>query len=91
MNPTQARSDAKPYVETPDYTAFARRVLKALGKRVADADLAMLPKIAELEQLVDELLGDTARQLHDEHGYSWTEIGDQLGVSRQAARQRFAR
>lgn len=32
------------------------------------------------------------RVVHEAHqaGYSWTQIGDQLGISRQAARQRFA-
>jgi len=78
-------------VETEEYLGMVRRVLTALGGRVGDADLAMFAGLAGLAGVVDELLAGTARQLHDDHGYSWTEIGAALGVTRQAARQRFSR
>jgi hypothetical protein len=83
------------YRETPDYLEAAQRMLAALGRRVGDADIAMLPGLAEIPRLGEELLGIAARQLHDAHGYSWTDIGAVLrrcwGSSRQAARQRFSR
>ena len=82
---------ARPYRETPDYLGGVQRMLRALGRRVADCDLEMLPALAECELLADELLGIAARQLHDSHDYSWTDIGRVLGMSRQAARQRFGR
>jgi hypothetical protein len=79
------------YRETTDYLEGVQRMLRALGKRVGDADIAMLPGLAEIPKVGEDLLGIAARQLHDEHGYSWTDIGTVLGISRQAARQRFAR
>jgi len=42
------------------------------------------PRLAE----VDAAIGTAVNGLR-EYGYSWTEIGNRLGISRQAARQRW--
>lgn len=88
---TTRRRPNRRYVETEEYLGMVHRVLAALGGRVGDADLAMFAGLAGLAGVVDELLVGTARRLHDDHGYSWTEIGRSLGITRQAARQRFSR
>lgn len=85
------RRRAKGTVETADYVAMTRRILRALGRRVGQVDLAELPALAGLAAELDGVLGDAARRLHDDCGYSWAEIGRELGVSRQAAQQRFGR
>lgn len=53
------------------------------------ADLAAFAELARLVKDMDAALGVMARHLHDQQGYSWTDFGNALGVSRQAARQRF--
>ena len=52
--------------------------------------LAKLPMIAATATQVTSFLGDWV-QLARERGLSWTEIGQALGVSRQAAWERFSR
>jgi hypothetical protein len=37
---------------------------------------------------LDEAIGQAVKGLHGQ-GYSWTEIADRLGITRQAARQRW--
>lgn len=74
--------------ETSDYVGMLRRCLKALGRRAAEGDLDALAAFAELDALIPEEMTTAARHAHA-LGFSWTEIGTALGVSRQAARQRF--
>lgn len=83
---------AKRYVETEDFGAMVRRMVKAYRRRVGEGpgDIASLRQLAELADEVDQAIRAAAQDLHDA-GHSWTEIGDALGVSRQAARQRFGR
>jgi ATPases with chaperone activity, ATP-binding subunit len=51
--------------------------------------LATAAKVAgELQALADDLVEDYVEHCRM-HGYSWTEIGATLGVTRQAAQQRF--
>ena len=59
------------------------------------ASLAALPPptrllaVQRLRAHLPEVQWRTARELHDEHGFGWGELGRALGVSRQAARERF--
>jgi hypothetical protein len=75
-------------VENPEYAAFARRILKAYARRVATGDIEALALMAELAATVDTSIRDAVTGLRD-CGYSWTEIGSRLGVTRQAAQQRW--
>lgn len=73
-----------------EYTAFVKRILRATERRVSAGDIEGLKALAELESEVNRALGKAVARLHDEPwGYSWTDIGRALGVTRQAARQRF--
>lgn len=74
-------------IETSEYVGMLRRCVRALGRRAGD-DVDALATFTELAELVDATMAEAARSCHAA-GYSWTEIGDALGVSRQAARQRF--
>lgn len=69
---------------------FARRIVKRAGVRIAEvyegADLAAL---ADLRRTVDEALAVAVAGMR-EQGYSWAVIGAELGMSRQAAHERFA-
>lgn len=73
--------------EAPEYAAFCRRVITSLGKR-ASGDPDALALLAELEAHLTATLAEAARACH-EAGWSWTDLGQTLGVSRQAARQRW--
>jgi len=70
-----------------------RRMIRAHRKRVATGNAEDLADLVQLRAELDEAINEGARALHDgtaDHpGLSWTEIASVLGVSRQAARQRF--
>lgn len=84
-------SRRNPVVENDAYAGFMQRAVRAYGRRVADGDLYALADLVKLRDLVDQAIVDGARAAHDSpHHFSWTEIADVLGVTRQAARQRFA-
>lgn len=80
----------RPHTENADFLAFARRILAAMGKRAA-ADIDSLGELAELAGELDAQLVRAVRRAREDDGYSWAEIGARLGVSRQAAQQRFGR
>jgi hypothetical protein len=75
--------------ENDEYAEFARRVLRAYARRVADGDIEALTLMVILADDLD----DATRQAIDglrQSGYSWAEIGSRLGITRQAAQQRWA-
>jgi len=76
-----------------DETSRAERLLDALDPTAAAAENTEdLRAIAEAADTVaaDEARLTEAVQIARAHGRSWTRIAVALGVSRQAARQRFA-
>jgi hypothetical protein len=79
---------ARPAVENPEYAAFARRVLRACARRIAAGDIESLALMAELAGTIDASIQDAVTGLRA-CGYSWAEIGSRLGVTRQAAQQRW--
>lgn len=84
--------DRRPAVtEADEYGAFVRRVLRAYAARVADFDVEGLAGLAQLAQDVDAAVTLAVANLHQRGGYSWAELGRVLGISRQAAQQRYAR
>jgi hypothetical protein len=76
------------FVETDEYRAFLRRAIRAYGRRVADGDVEALPGLLNLSAELDQAIGCAVTGLR-QHGYSWTEIANPIGVTRQAARQRW--
>lgn len=74
--------------ETDKYGSFVRRIMRAYGRRVADLDIEGLRGLADLRAELDAQITESAQTLQAQ-GYSWAEIGRVLGVSKQAAQQRF--
>lgn len=72
-----------------EYTAAVARMIRAAGRRYADADPVDLVELVQLHDALDDALVTAVRAQHAQ-GQSWTDIGRALGVTRQAARQRFA-
>lgn len=78
------------HVEVDDFGAFARRIVRAYSKRVADRDIAALGGLAKLREELDTATRYAIAQLRA-GGYSWADIGRELGVTRQGAFQRYGR
>ena len=76
--------------ENDEYAAFARRVLRAYARRVADGDVEALILMFGLAAEIDTAITQAVKGLRT-FGYSWAEIGSRLGVTRQAAQQRWGR
>jgi hypothetical protein len=85
-------SDPRPrrrdVVENDEYAAFVRRIIRAYARRVADGDVEALADMAALSCVLDDAIADAVHGLR-RYGYSWTEIGQRLGITRQAAQQRW--
>jgi hypothetical protein len=75
-------------VENDDYAAFTRRILTAHGRRIGRGDIEGLADLAELSSLVDDALTHAVTGLRAA-GYSWADIASRLGITRQAAHQRW--
>ena len=76
--------------ENDEYAAFARRVLRAYARRIADGDIEALTVMTDLADEIDSAISQAVKGLRG-FGYSWAEIGSRLGVTRQAAQQRWGR
>ena len=75
-------------VENDEYSAFVRRILRAYARRVGGGGVEALALILGLADEIDAAIAEAVKGLR-ERGYSWAEIGSRLGVTRQAAQQRW--
>jgi hypothetical protein len=75
-------------VENDDYAAFARRIVAAHGRRIAAGDVERLRDLVALAEEVDHATTVAVAGLR-RVGYSWAEIANRLGITRQAAQQRW--
>jgi hypothetical protein len=82
-------SESTRVVENEEYGGFARRIVKAHGKRVAKGDIAGLGDLARLRDAVEQATEVAVIGLKLDGGYSWAEIGRELDMTRQAAQQRW--
>ena len=74
--------------ENDEYAAFARRVLRAYARRVAKGDIDALAEMTAMAADLDTAIRQAVAGLRAA-GYSWSDIGTQVGVTRQAAQQRW--
>lgn len=78
-------------IETFEFlTGPLPRLIKAAGKRVADADEVELGKLIALRDLVDEAI-QTAVDGQRARGVSWAGIARATGITRQSAQERWGR
>jgi DNA-directed RNA polymerase specialized sigma24 family protein len=75
--------------EAGEVAGAARRMIRALGRRVADADPIDLLLIVELRAEV-EAAYLAAMRGQREAGFSYAEIAAGLGIRKQAVQQRLA-
>jgi hypothetical protein len=93
MTPTSVNSRLTPHrrrdvVENNAYAAFTRRVIHAYARRVATGDVEALTDLVGLATQLDTAILQAVTGLRA-CGYSWTEIATRLGITRQAAHQRW--
>ena len=67
-----------------------RRILRGMGKRIGDGDIARLAEVRSLRSDLDAIEAEMVRSLRSPRwNYTWDEIGRELGISKQAAQQRW--
>jgi hypothetical protein len=88
-NTVKRRLTPKPPVENDEYAAFARRILRAYARRIASGDIDALAGMVAFTADIEAIMHQVVTDLRERHGYSWAEIGLRLGVTRQAAQQRW--
>jgi len=75
-------------IETPEYAAMMRRLIRRYGERVGDADPIDLTTMVEISREFDHAIRVAVRGLRAA-GFTWREIGEALGTSKEAALMRF--
>lgn len=80
----------KRHVENDEYAAFVRRILRAYAARVALGDIDAVADMMAIGRELDDLIAEAVTGLRAK-GYSWTDIGDRAGITKQAAHERWSR
>jgi hypothetical protein len=75
-------------VENDEYAAFLRRVIRAYSRRVAAGDIEAIADMIAIGNEIAAAIQDAITNLRG-HGYSWADIAQRLGITRQAAQQRW--
>ena len=88
LTPGRPGKGAGRVVENGEFAAFSGRIIRAAGRRIAAGDVDALPALAGLSVELDAAITDAVVGLRGA-GYSWGEIAARLGVTRQAAHQRW--
>jgi hypothetical protein len=79
----------RPVVENDTYAAFTRRILASYGRRIGHTgDVDALADLVALGEDIETAVQHAITALRG-HGYSWAEIAIRLGITRQAAQQRW--
>jgi hypothetical protein len=89
LTPKRRTRDRR-YVENTDYAAFTQRVIKAHGRRVAEGDIEALPELVEVTEQLDAAITTGITGLRAV-GYSWADIALRLGITKQAAHQKWGK
>jgi hypothetical protein len=77
-------------VETTEFDAFVRRILRAYARRVAAGDVEALRSLSQLSSEVDAVTRLAVAGLRKSpYSYSWCEIAYRLGVTKQTAHERY--
>ena len=91
MSTTAKMTASSSRYETTDYLAMLRRMTRALGRRLAAGDPSDLAEAVKLQRELDDVIRASVQAMREETGYSWQQLADELGCTRQAAQQRYGR
>lgn len=89
MATTPKRKRSKRYTTDRQYRAMLGRMMRAYERRVGTATMEELTDLVELRTELDAITKRAIGELRRSGSYTWEEIGTALGVSRQAAQQRY--
>lgn len=85
-------SARQPHRETPEYVGMLRRMIRGLGRRMAEhSNPSDLADAVALQRELDVVIRQSVHAMRSEHGYTWQQLADELGVSKQAAQQRYGK
>lgn len=80
--------------ESHEMSQMVYRVARSMVRRAATGDIEALRALRQMRHHIEDATKAAAQELHSptewQGGYSWTVIAQELGISRQAARQQFA-
>lgn len=76
--------------EAKDVADAAGRMIRGLVKRAGTGDQEALYHLVQLQGQLAEAITEAGARMHLDADYSYTTLAGELGISRQAARQRFA-
>ncbi len=88
VNKTLTPKRRRRITENDEYAAFLRRVIRAYSRRVASGDIDAITGMAQVATDFDQAMTHAVTGLRST-GYSWADIGLRLGITRQAAQQRW--
>jgi hypothetical protein len=77
--------------EAPELGDAVVRMLRGLVTRAAEGDWEAIEQLRRIDQLAPAALKLGAQLAHDHAGYSYGQLGEVMGVSRQGARQYVAK
>ena len=77
--------------ETTEYAGMLRRMIRAYGRRVGDADVEDLATMLELRRQLDDSIQAAVDAQREQHGRSWADIARATGSTRQAAQKRWGK
>src|SRR5918912_289067 len=84
------RKRSRREVENSQFDAFVRRILRAYARRVGAGDVEALRSLSLLSSEVDAVSRLAVAGLRTSpYSYSWSEIAERLGTSKQAAQMRY--
>lgn len=82
--------------EAPELGAMCARMFRALARRAADGELEAIEELAKLQKTAGIQLAVAVTNYREFQPaapsaprFSWTDVGRVLGITRQAAQQRF--
>jgi uncharacterized lipoprotein len=95
---TKRRKRTKPDKAQVDvYAEFMARAMRAFGKKIGAGDVAALPELVKMEDLLDATILEAIGALISEPWcYSWQQIADHLTaggykISRQGVQQKYGK
>ncbi len=77
--------------ETTEYAGMLRRMIRAYGRRVADADDVDLAEMVELRSVLEAAIATAVHGQRERHAASWADVARGLGTSRQYAQRTYGK
>lgn len=90
MSEAPIRRKRRRVYDTDEFLKACGRMLRAGGRRVGSGDTVDLAALVALREEMERVEVEAVDMMRATHGYSWTEIGRDLGMTRQAAQQKYA-